>query len=124
MLTSYAILKALENHPNIILEALNNKEKRHLIKLLSDIAYADNRKTIEDAVDVLVDFSGKFPALDDIITQLDNGVVEKNIDRGKPDVKATEKEKQIRLFANRLIKAIEESSVNDVQAKEKINENC
>ncbi len=121
MLTSYDILEALDNQTDVIVETLNAEKKRQFIGLLSKNGQAEDEKGREDAVDALVDFCRNFPAIDKMLNNVKNFYRE-GITRGEPDFNLTEKEKKMRLYANRLIKATERSLEQDQTSKENTNE--
>jgi hypothetical protein len=116
MATSYQILETLDTHADLITATLKENEKRQFVGLLSEIEQAEDKKSREDAVDELYDFCRKFPAIDALLKKLDD--VLRGGNRGKPNFDVPEDE-PVRLFANRLIKATEESLPQGTAAKEK-----
>lgn len=116
MLTSFDILETLEKHTGLITKTLNDDEKHQFIDLLASIAQAADQKIREDAVDTLDNFCRKFRVIDELLNSIYNLYHAGN--RGKPDFELSEAEQKLRLYANRLIKAIHESLEKDRKPKE------
>jgi hypothetical protein len=113
-MTSQTILETLENNIETISTTLNPDEKDQFIGLLSNVAGTEEDKAVEDAVDDLFNFCLKVPFLKGILTKADTAGGHIAFQRGKPDPKAlSEKEKQVRLITNRLIKALQEPTEKD-----------
>lgn len=113
-MTSQTILETLENNLETISTTLNPDEKDQFIGLLSKVTEAEEDQAVEDAVDDLFDFCLEVPYLKGILMKADTAGGHIAFQRGKPDPKVlSEKEKQVRLIANRLIKALQESQEKD-----------
>ena len=113
-MTSQTILETLENDIETISTTLDSGEKDQFVALLSKVAGIEEDKAIEDAVDDLFNFCLKVLFLREILTKADMAEGYIAFQRGKPDPKAlSEKEKQVRLIANRLIKALQQSQEKD-----------
>ena len=116
MLTSFDILETLDKHADVIVQTLNDAEKRQFIELLSAVTQAENEHIREDAVDTLDDFCRNFRVIDGLLNDLYN--VYRGGNRGKPEFELTEAEQKLRLYANRLIKATEASLEKERTPKE------
>lgn len=113
-MTSQTILETLENNLETISTTLNPDEKDQFIGLLSNVAGTEEDKVAEDVVDALFDFCLEVPYLKGILTEADTAEGDMAFQKGKPDPKVlSEKEKQVRLIANRLIKALQEPTEKD-----------
>lgn len=114
MMTSQTLLETLENGIETVSATLNANETDQFVAFLSKVAGTEEDKVVEDAVDDLFNFCLKVPFLKGILTKADQAEGPLAFQRGKSDPKAlSEKEKRVRLIANRLIKALQEPKKRD-----------
>ncbi len=119
-MTSQTILETLENNVETISTRLNPDEKDQFVVFLSKVTEVEKDNTIEDAVDDLFNFCLKVPFLREILTKADTAEGYIGFQKGTPNPKVlSEKEKQVRLIANRLIKALQEPQAKDQKEKDK-----
>ena len=117
MLTSLDILKTLAERTDIIAGTLDTIDKHQLIRLLSAVAEAKDEENREDAVDALYEFCRDFSTIDGLLDDTDIGGY--SAIKGRPHFLPTAKEEEIRLYANRLIKAVKISFKESGIQKEK-----
>jgi hypothetical protein len=117
-MTSQTILETLENDIETISTTLNPDEKDQFVAFLFKVAGTEEDKAVEDAVDDLFNFCLKVPFLREILTKADAAEGYIAFQKGIPKPKVlSEKEKQVRLIANRLIKALQEPQEKDKKRK-------
>ncbi len=104
-MTSQALFASLEKNINTVPTTLNTVEKQQFLQFLAEVAEAENDEETEDAVDGLFEFCLNVPPLKGTLSGEAEGHLA--FQKGKPNFKPmTEKEQDVRLIANRLIKAM------------------
>lgn len=112
------LLGVLEKHIKTILGELENEDKNRLTDLLRKIMVAEREYALQDAKNFLYEFCLGNPFLRKTILEAEARKQRPIVFRGKPIPKSMTKEtKRIRLQANRLIDAIEQSDNTEVESK-------
>lgn len=114
MLSLEIMLKALEQNHEIMCSTLNSEEIDQVVAILSQIAKAEEEQHIKKAKDDLFNFCLKFPLLRELFAKADRSKTSHG-QRLNPEPIS----KQVRLIADRIIKAVQEPQKKSQKSENK-----